>query len=87
MAIKTTVQLPNNFGELSTISDAYIRVDGVRGTKHQIEATVNFYRSPNEASLPASRTISFAPTMNANFIQQAYEHLKALPEFAGAVDC
>jgi hypothetical protein len=31
---------------------------------------------------------SFAPDLNGkNFIAQAYEHLKTLPEFAGATDC
>jgi hypothetical protein len=30
----------------------------------------------------------FAPNLDGpNFIKQAYEHLKTLPEFDGAVDC
>jgi hypothetical protein len=30
----------------------------------------------------------FAPNLDgANFIKQAYEHLKTLPEFSGATDC
>jgi hypothetical protein len=36
----------------------------------------------------ASEQYSFVPEMkNSNFIAQAYEHLKTLPEFAGATDC
>ena len=31
---------------------------------------------------------SFKPTLDGdNFIQQAYNHLKTLPEFAGSTDC
>jgi hypothetical protein len=31
---------------------------------------------------------TFIPSLDeSNFIRQAYQHLKTLPEFAGAVDC
>jgi hypothetical protein len=34
------------------------------------------------------KTYRFAPSLDGkNFITQAYEHLKTLPEFAGATNC
>jgi hypothetical protein len=53
-------------------------------------APINFDVSiVNEAGQQASQSFEFTPSVEVaaeNFIKQAYEHLKTLPEFADAVD-
>lgn len=65
---------------------AYIKVTLVNGTKNQINANVHFASDltqfTKQYQVPVS-VESGAP----NFIRQVYEHLKTLPEFAGAEDC
>lgn len=65
--------------------DAYIKVSFVSGNKSQVTANVLFVGEGNyfEKSYNFQANISDG---SSNFIQQAYEHLKTLPEFAGAAD-
>ena len=66
-------------------NDCYIKVESVAGSKTIMSATVSTKLSE---STTVSANYSFTPNMNGgNFIAQAYEHLKTLPEFEGAVDC
>lgn len=68
-----------------TFPDCYIKVCKVDGNKNKAEAFV-MSTLTDQASI--TKTYEFSPDMNGkNFIAQAYEHLKTLPEFAGAVDC
>lgn len=87
MALSKTVTLKNNFGELSTFSDAYVRVEHVGSTKELSKAIVIIYKE--KGGIPvSSNTYEYAHDLNGNNnIKQAYEHLKTLPEFADAVDC
>jgi len=69
------------------ISDAYIKVHSVTGGKSQITCLIGFHVDPDEQQFTATQH-TFTPSMDGgNFIKQAYEHLKTLPEFAGATDC
>jgi hypothetical protein len=65
---------------------AYIKVITVNGSKSQVFANVNFkgdeYEYSREYEIPVSVSDG-----SANFIRQAYDHLKTLEEFAGAIDC
>lgn len=58
-----------------TIPNAYIRVNSFSGSKSHIAFDVGFYGPANEQG------------EREMFDQQAYEHLKTMPEFAGAQDC
>lgn len=71
--------------ENKTLSlDCYIKVQNVKADKENAVADVifksgeslftNFYKFPLDL-------------IGGNPIKQAYEHLKTLPEFAGATDC
>lgn len=64
--------------------EAYIKVVSVSGTKDDVSANVE-----TRTDIGSSYSlIAFKPDMDgANFIKQAYEHMKTLPEFAGAQDC
>jgi hypothetical protein len=67
-----------------THRDVYIKVANVTGTKEKANCQVEFA----SASLNWSKQYRFVPSMDgANFIKQAYEHLKTLPEFQNAIDC
>lgn len=69
------------------VPDLYVRVNTVSGSKQALTALVESsdFASRNPAY---SKTYTFEPKMDGgNFIAQAYQHLKGLPEFAGAEDC
>ena len=81
MAISKTIEFNG-----VTISECYIRVAFVKGKK-KLDVGVDL--CANEKSQPFSTMmISFEPAMDGqNFIQQAYDYLKTLTDFSGAVDC
>lgn len=87
MALKKSLQLKNNFGEISSFQDCYIKVIDVVGTKNNIMAKVGFFKE-KAGLLLQEKIYDVVPDMDGgNFIKQAYDNLKTLPEFAGAEDC
>jgi hypothetical protein len=65
----------------------YIKVISVSGSKSNITASVTFTDEVSVEQL-IQKDYVFTPKLEGvNFIAQAYEHLKTLPEFAGATDC
>lgn len=71
----------------ATTAPLYIKVVAVLGDKASVRASVTFTdEAANEQLL--CKDYNFAPSMDGgNFIAQAYNHLKTLPDFAGATDC
>jgi len=71
-----------------TINNAYHRVESVSlSGKDRINFHVRSYVSPDKAFF-AEQVLSSAYLLDgANPIKQAYEYLKTLPEFEGAIDC
>jgi hypothetical protein len=69
------------------INGCYIKVRTVSGDKNNVSATLSF--AANQSAEPiAMSDVNFTPLMDGgNFIAQAYEHIKTLPEYAGAIDC
>jgi hypothetical protein len=89
MALKHTLTLEDNFGVSCQIPDAYVQVYEVEGSKVNALARY-FVRTQRDGNVLARKEIAFVPAVELgapNFIAQAYEHMKTLPEFAGAVDC
>ena len=74
-----------------TIPDAYIRVNSFSGSKTHIAFNVGFYGwadKHGEREMFDQQAYQCAYDLNGpNAVQQAYAHLKTLPEFAGAQDC
>lgn len=65
---------------------AYIKVVSIGGDKSQIIANVQF--TGDSAQFTKQYNVPVSVNSEAkNFIAQVYEHLKTLPEFAGATDC
>lgn len=95
MALQKTIQLTgestikvNNLvfskPDDSIIFDAYIKVECVSATKQTISAAVSF----DSGDYKYERIYAFDTVLDGdNFIKQAYEYLKTLPEFADATDC
>jgi hypothetical protein len=86
---KSTVHTPYGIvdnGTQNVSFSAYVKVTNIRGDKSQIVASVSFktdlHQLTKEYLIPVS-----VESGSANFIAQAYTHLKTLPEFAGATDC
>jgi hypothetical protein len=74
--------------------NAFIRVDSVVANKKCATARVIVYANAPENDSPAQIIdeveYSFVPSVAAkstNFVAQAYEYLKSLPEFENATDC
>lgn len=91
ISINATSQFKTDFGIIENgnetlSSECYIKVSSITATKDSIIATVqhsseklNFQKIFN---LPASVNDG-----SVNFIKQAYDQLKLLPEFSDATDC
>lgn len=84
MALKKDISLKDNFGVERQFAGAIIRVAEVGGTKTSQTAIVGFL---DGETMLTRKTYTFDADLDGpNFIKQAYEHLKTLPEFAGAAD-
>jgi len=71
-------------GEVTLNADMYIKVEYISGNKDLISFKTSFTEL-DEVKYHLS--YSFVPTIDSNFIEQAYNHLKILPEYIGSVDC
>lgn len=65
---------------------AYVKVTNINGNKTEITANVSF-KSDNQEFTKQYQIPVVVENGAPNFIAQVYEHLKTLPEFAGAEDC
>lgn len=75
------------FGQEIEIAHSYIRVSRLEGSKAGLSFSVDYL---NGDAFVKREAFQFEPSVKdgaANFIAQAYEHLKTLPEFEGAEDC
>lgn len=87
MAIKKDMTLTDNFGIEVTIKDAYTRVATIEGSKSAMWAVVETWSADKSHGVMVER-IDFEPALDGkNFISQAYDHIKTLPAYAGAIDC
>jgi hypothetical protein len=69
-----------------TITDAYHRVWAVTLTKTEISFGLGIHASADADMLDSTSHTCAYSLAGSNPIQQAYEHLKTLPEFSGATD-
>jgi hypothetical protein len=71
-------------GRKSVSLNAYVKVESVSANKNLAQAMVSF----TDSAKAITKSYSFTPNMDGeNFIKQAYDHLKILPEFSGAENC
>jgi len=78
-----------------TITDAYWKVEldnGITGGKTKLRCRMNCFKNQAIADTNTDKyadfDFEFVPDMLSadNFIKQAYDYAKTLPEFSGAVD-
>jgi hypothetical protein len=91
MALQKNLKLTDNFGIEVELPDCYIRVVSLHGSKTNMTASVDIFKKPEgefATELLANEKHDFLPRLDGpNFIVQAYNHLKTLPQYQGAVDC
>ena len=81
-----TKTLPGFSGELKS-HPLYWKVDRVEANKNNAVAIFNAYDKKDGDAVDGKR-IRFDIDLNGeNFIKQAYQHIKTLPEFSNAEDC
>jgi hypothetical protein len=84
MALKKTTTTTHGF----EAADAYITCEGIRIMgKDQIKFQVRARKEPGLPFFSDEEHTAFYVMDGGNPFTQAYEHLKTLPEFAGATDC
>jgi hypothetical protein len=86
MALRKQIST-NVLGQNISFNNAYIKVVKVNGDKTTITASVDTLTEVNGQQISRVDYIFSHDLNNGNVIAQAYQHLKTLPEFAGAVDC
>lgn len=70
------------------LAGAYIRVEALRlSTKATIAFNVCIYADPTKPMVDGRPVECSYDLEGENPMEQAYAHLKTLPEFADAVDC
>ena len=70
----------------SVFAPAYCKVERVSASKSNAVASI-LYLSEDRSIVLGSQEISFAPSVedgSKNFIAQAYDYVKTLPEFLGS---
>lgn len=87
MALKKDFEITKRGFDGSLVAkDAYIKTESVGGTKFSVSAEISI--TSKDGELIEKKYCVFQPNMDGpNFIKQAYEHIKTLPEFEGAEDC
>ena len=86
---KTFTETKQHFDGALQAADAYWKVEQVIVSKTHGIAVVSVSKEVDGMRHQlASQQFTFTPSLTrSNFIAQAYDHLKNMPEFAGAVDC
>jgi hypothetical protein len=87
MAISKNLILIDNYGIEVGINNAYIRIASIEGNKNSIRVLLETWNSDKTKNIKVEQ-ITFAPSLDGkNFISQAYDHIKTLPEFDNSIDC
>jgi hypothetical protein len=87
MALTQKITLNDSFGDKRVFQNAYIKIDQISGNKGLLQVVIGVYKEQGQNKIDSVST-GFSPSLDGkNFIAQAYEHLKTLPEFADASDC
>ena len=73
-------------GELR-LSNAYWRIDQVVFSKAEAVCVVSVYDREIRTRVGGKNYVFKPQIGDRNALADAYDHLKTLPEFAGAVDC
>lgn len=87
MALEKTVTV-SAYGQELTFEKSYSRITYMAWNKDAATFTLTTFDA-DQVNVIEEKTYSFVPSVEdgaLNFVKQAYEYLKTLPEFVGAVD-
>ena len=70
-----------------SIPGAYIRIGQFVGDKATVGYEVQFCAAKGSPVFDTQRQVFTHQLSGASILEQAYAHLKSLPEFASATDC
>lgn len=85
MALQKSIQFKTAYGDIM-VNDVYIKVMNVVASKQDGVANLRYSKSKDGNVLKESRVDFPVELDGKNFIAQAYEHIKTLPEFSQAID-
>ena len=86
MALEQSISFKTQYGDI-TVDGVYIKVCQVTASKTDGSAHLRFYKN-KDGNLLKEQDIDFPVTLDGgNFIEQAYAHIKTLPEFSQSKDC
>lgn len=86
MALEKPISFKTQYGDI-TVDAVYIKVCQVTASKTDGSAHVRFYKG-KDGNLLKEDNIDFPVTLDGiNFIEQAYVHMKTLPQFSQSKDC
>jgi len=83
----TKLQTKTVLGQELTFPNAYMKITTIFGNKIEILVSVETYAKKDGEMLSNNQYSVPLVLDGSNFIAQAYDHLKTLPDFAGAADC
>ena len=91
MEFEGDLSIKTEYGQIAKGKDSisgvfYVKVDVIRSTKDKGSAMVTFKSDKLDFSKNYAFDVSVADGA-PNFIKQAYEYLKTLPEFVNAENC
>lgn len=79
--------MPKEIIQHGKVETVYARVTSVDGGKEGMLILLTFF-TPDKSTIRGIKKHRFVPNLNGdNFIAQAYQYLKTLPEYTGAQDC
>ena len=89
MVIKKSVT-KSVFGDVVTYDEAYHKITSVEGNKETLNVQLTAYKNEEKSIALHTQNFEFIPDDNEDSIRwdkQAYEFIKAQPEFENAIDC
>lgn len=85
MALQQQMKFKTQFGEIG-VNNVYIKIMDVIASKNAGVANLR-YSNGKDGNFLSQSSVEFPVSLEGkNFIAQAYDHLKTLPEFSQAMD-
>jgi hypothetical protein len=87
MALIKTLKIKDNFDIEIDFQNAYIKIDKIIASKELLKIQVSTYRTKDGTRINSMAFDCGIDLNGKNFIAQAYDYIKTVPEFTDAIDC
>ena len=85
MALEQSISFKTQYGDI-VVNNVYVKVMDVVASKQEGIANLRYFKGKDGNVLKESKFDFPVEIDGKNFIAQAYEHIKTLPEFSQAID-